>query len=509
MRNSIYILSGILLFIIAVAWGVNKYIALNNAEDDYNVDLFSLIPSDNKTIFYTDNFTNYEKKLSENKYFQDHIINLPDRERPFLNKVFKLMQEDRIPVEILSKELIISFNETDPNKPLFLFKVHDKDKSGIIALIDDVIFPGYEPIKEKYKEATVYYYPLADDEFFCCTLFKGYFAGSKNRKQVEKVIDDDVITDNQFAEMTVSRGKDVIGSLFLQKKDLLLNDTLSSYWTTFDLYLEKGKIGFTGFCKMPDSYTVSDARNQEAVPFPTGHLFPKQTLSFYFSGLSDYPFYLLQKGLYHQDSASFFLNDSINCISYFKRNFKQYLLSIHYKDSIGALRTIYRIEMEDSAKAFNTFQREIRQMKNNYSLHQILINNRTVVIFELLKSGFVSKAFGDEFNSQGEKEFISFQGNAMLASDSISTIYGYLSEMESDSQAVNLAEEKLQKDFSENCNGILWANFKDSPETIIMEREKIKGLFNDFIPLIDCQVGIQWSFENSLLYKNISIRQIP
>lgn len=509
MKNSIYIVCGILLFIIAVAWGVNKFIALSNAEKYYNVNLFSLIPSDNTVIFYTENFTSYEKAFSENKYFQDQIINLPDRERPFLKKVSRLLREDKIPSEMLSNELIISFSESYPNKPLFLIRVQEYEKSKTKKLLDEVVFPGYKPIKAKYKEATIYFYPLADGDFFCCTLFNGSFAGSRSRKQVEKVIDHDVIKDSNFAEVTVSRGNDVIGSIFYEKKDSLSKDSSSIYWTTFDMFVEKEKIGFTGFSKMPKNYLVNAFRNQVPVSVPTDHLFPEKTICYYYIGLSDYPFYLLQKGLYPQDTTRFFLNDSINCVSYFKRNFKQDLLSLHFKDSIGICRNMYCIEMKDSLNALEAFRRELLPMESA-STHPIKWGyNRTITYFELPQQGFLAMAFGEEFKSEGEKEFVTFQGNTMMVSDSIESILSYLSEVERSSQSENRAKASVLKDFKEDCNGILWANFKDAPELKIKEREKIKSLFKELIPLIDCQAGIQWNFENNMLYENISIRPIP
>lgn len=504
MKNSIYIVCGILLFIIAVAWGVNKFIALSNAEKDYHVDLFSLIPSDNNVIFYTENFTSYEKAFSENKYFQDQIINLPDRERPFLKKVSRLLREDKIPSEMLSKELIISFSKSDPDKPLFLMRVQEYEKSQTKKLMDEVVFPDYTPIKEKYKESTFYFYPLDDGDFFCCTFFKGSFAGSRSRKQVERVIDLDVIKDSHFAEVTASRGNDVIGSIFCAKQD-----SSTIYWATFDLFLEKEKVGFSGFSKMPNDYSVNAFRNQIPIPVPTPGIFPEKTLCYYYMGLSDYPFYLLQKGLYPQDTTRFFLNDSINSVSYFKRNIKQSLLSLHFKDSIGICRNMYCIEMKDSLNAFDAFRRELLPMESA-STHQIKWgNNRTITYFELPQQGFLAMAFGEEFNSEGEKEFVSFQGNTMMVSDSIESILSYLSEVERSSQSGNLAQASVLKDFKEDSNGILWANFNDAPELKIKEREKIKSFFENLIPFIHCQAGIQWNYENSMLYENISIRPIP
>lgn len=504
MKNSIYIVCGILLFIIAVAWGVNKFIALSNAEKYYHVDLFSLIPSDNNVIFYTENFTSYEKAFSDNKYFQDQIINLPDRERPFLNKVSRLLREDKIPSEMLSKELIISFSKSDPDKPLFLIRVQEYEKSQTKKLMDEVVFPDYTPIKEKYKEATFYFYPLDDGDFFCCTFFKGSFAGSRSRKQVERVIDLDVIKDSHFGEVTASRGNDVIGSIFCEKKD-----SSSIYWATFDLYLEKEKVGFSGFSKMPNDYLVNAFRNQTPISVPTPGIFPEKTLCYYYMGLSDYPFYLLQKGLYPQDTTRFFLNDSINSVSYFKRNIRQSLLSLHFKDSIGICRNMYCIEMKDSLNAFDAFRRELLPMENTRT-HQIKWgNNRTITYFELPQQGFLAMAFGEEFKSEGEKEFVSFQGNTMMVSDSIESILSYLSEVEKSSPSGNLAQASVLKDFKEDSNAILWANFKEAPELKIKEREKIKSLFENLIPVIECQAGIQWNFENNMLYENISIRPIP
>ena len=118
-------------------------------------------------------------------------------------------------------------------------------------------------------------------------------------------------------------------------------------------------------------------------------------------------------------------------------------------------------------------------------------------------------AFGEEFKSEGEKEFVSFQGNTMIVSDSIESILSYLSEVERSSPSGNLAQASVLKDFKEDSNAILWANFKEAPELKIKEREKIKSLFENLIPVIECQAGIQWNFENNMLYENISIRPIP
>lgn len=508
MKNSIYIVCGILLFIIAIAWGVNKFIALSNAEKYYQVNLFSLIPSGNNVIFYTDNFIRYENAFSENRYFQEQIMNLPGRERPFLHKVSQLLHEGKIPSEMLSKELIISFSKSDPDKPLFLMRMQEYEKSKMKKLMDEVIFPDYTPIKEIYKEATFYFYPLADGDFFCCTFFRGSFAGSKSRKQVEKLIDLDVIKESQFEEVAASRGNSVIGSLFLEKTDSLSKDSLSRYWATFDLSLEKEKVGLSGFSKMPKNNLVSAFRNQTPLPVPASGLFPEHTICYYYIAVSNYPDYLLQKGLYPQDTTRFFLNDSINSVSYFQRNIGQSLLSLHFRDSIGICRNMYCIEMKDSLPAFDAFRTELLPLENSFTHHIKWDNNRTITYFELPQQGLLAIALGEEFKSEGEKEFVAFQGKIMMVSDSIESIVSYLSEVERSSQSTSLAKSSVLKEFKEDCNGILWANFKEAPELKIKEREKIKSLFEELLPLTNCQTGIQWNFENNMLYETISIRPI-
>ncbi|MDD4636675.1 MAG: hypothetical protein PHI48_05930 [Bacteroidales bacterium] len=508
MKNSIYIVCGILLFIIAVAWGVNKFIALSNAEKYYQVNLFSLIPSDNNVIFYTDNFIRYEKALSDNRYYQDLISNMPDKERPFLNKVSRLLHEGKIPSDMLSKELIISFCKSEPDKLLFLMRMQEYEKSKTKKLMDEVIFPDYTPIKERYKEATFYFYPLAGGDFFCCTFFRGSFAGSKSRKQIERLIDLDVIKESQFNQVVASRGNNVIGSVFYEKTDSLSKDSSSRYWTTFDLFLEKEKVGFSGFYKMPKHNLVSGFRNQTPLPVPASGFFPENTICYYYIALTDYPFYMLQKGLYPQDTTRFFLNDSINAVSYFEKNMKQSLLSLHFRDSIGICRNMYCIEMKDSLNAFDAFQSELLPMENAVTHRIKTDNNSTITYFELPQQGLLAIALGEEFKSEGDKEFVSFQGNTMMVSDSIESILSYLSEMERGSQSMSLAKSSVVKDFKEDCNGILWANFKDAPELKIKEREKIKSLFEELLPLTNCQTGIQWNFENNMLYETISIRPI-
>ena len=62
-------------------------------------------------------------------------MNLPGRERPFLHKVSQLLREGKIPSEMLSKELIISFCKSDPDKPLFLMRMQEYEKSKTKKLI--------------------------------------------------------------------------------------------------------------------------------------------------------------------------------------------------------------------------------------------------------------------------------------------------------------------------------------------------------------------------------------
>lgn len=508
MKNSIYIVCGILLFIIAIAWGVNKFIALNNAEKYYNVNLFSLIPSGNNVIFYTDDVNRFEKALEGNRYMQDQIMNLSDSERPFLNRVSRLLREGKIPAEMLSKELIITFSKSDPEKPLFLMRMQENQMSKTLKLINEVIFPDFTPIKERYKEATFYFYPLADGDFFCCTFFRGSFAGSISRKQVERLIDLDVIKENQFEEVATSRRNNVIGSLFFEKTDSLSNDSVSMDWATFELSLEKEKVGLSGFYKMPMNSLVSVFRNQSSLPVPASDLFPEHTIGYNFIAVTDYPEYLAQKGLYPPDTTRFYLNDSINGVAYFQRNIGQSLLSLHFRDSIGLYRNLYCIEMKDSLSAFDAFRTELLPLEKAVTSRIKQDNNRTINYFELPQQGLLATALGADFKSEGEKEFVVFQGKTMMVSDSIESIVSYLSEVERSSESINLAKLSLLKEFKEDCNGILWANFKEAPEQKIKEREKIKSLFEGLFPLINCQTGVQWNYENSMLYETISIRPI-
>lgn len=163
-RIVIFSFISILLVLLAIG-GINMYKKLNYNKLAQETDIYTFIPSCARSVTRINN----TQGLQNYNYVDSGFVFLSEPlKKYFLYPLFILRQDS-----------------TD----LFMTKVNPENEDKIKEIINFSLTGSPYPKQRQFRDATILFYGMPDEEFLACTFHKGIFASSRDYRLVEKIIE--------------------------------------------------------------------------------------------------------------------------------------------------------------------------------------------------------------------------------------------------------------------------------------------------------------------------------
>ena len=169
-------------------WGYNR---LSFQEEQADIDLFALVPTDCEAIVEVQDVNTLYKNLHGLPYLHSYdlqevssLLNLLMGNIESLSK----QQAHGLSTE-MNRQLLVSFHQPGTSRDQIIYgRYANGDLTSIYQLTQAKTGKSYSPKKAEYKGEEIIVFPIGND-FIACYLHSGVFAISFQKKLIEKVID--------------------------------------------------------------------------------------------------------------------------------------------------------------------------------------------------------------------------------------------------------------------------------------------------------------------------------
>ena len=221
-------------------WGYNR---LSLQEEQADIDLFALVPTDCEAIVEIQDVNAMYKNLHGSHclppYDLQEVSSLLDLLMGNIESLSK-QQAHGLSTE-MNRQLLVSFHQPETSRDQIIYgRYANGDLTSINQLIKAKTGKSYSPKKTEYKGEKIIIYPIGND-FIACYLHSGVFAISFQKKLIEKVIE----------TFTSSHEK----SILLPDKETKHNEQLALYlprkdkkrsWRHYEIRMNAEAIYLTG-----------------------------------------------------------------------------------------------------------------------------------------------------------------------------------------------------------------------------------------------------------------------
>lgn len=297
-------LGGILLFAF-MAFFVCSYLKLYQIEEHKDINLYSLVPNTSVGAFETDDvyalmqhinqlsskrdgvdfrFSKIFKDISDN--FDSYLSVNPHGLSPHLNK------------------MLVSFHQPiDSLNQVVYLKLDNEHLSHLKNYIVEHLIAPFSVKKEKYKQETIYVYPIDDDMFLSCYMGDGFFVMSYQMRLIKEVIDVhhdkalSLLRDKSFAKVYDRKNKYTSLELYFKLNSVPLGHTSDSIqasinlggWAQYDVKLDPDMLYFTGYVQPKHKSKLGLlARQEEFCDSLPGNFLPSTTFLFQQYSIHDF-----------------------------------------------------------------------------------------------------------------------------------------------------------------------------------------------------------------------------
>lgn len=113
------------------------------------------------------------------------------------------------------------------------------EQESLIREILNRNYPSFPPKEMKYKDATLLFYPISNNNFFCCLFYKGIFASGYNSIVLEEIVDtrsnSNFFKNFNSSELLTKASNLYSANLFYYKADTIVVYNILSNKTNLDL----------------------------------------------------------------------------------------------------------------------------------------------------------------------------------------------------------------------------------------------------------------------------------
>ena len=422
MKLYIKLIFWAIVVIIVGIMGAYFYTSMEQEEKTYQLDIFSLIPENTKSILQINNLDSFSQQIDEN-IFDDFSNEKRFDWINFLSRFILPLKNEKKSFPGWGKgRIVVSFHDKGE---IYYTKVRTNEISVWKDMLETVIFPPFPPVVQKYNGEKILHYSLADNRFFSCIFKEGIFIGSFNSKLIENIIINwnsgvSVKNDPNFTQISETAGKKTLATLFyyVEKKDVFLKDKASPAlniegWTSSDISFSPDKIWFSGYY-LPNDETHDFSASLETLKpislFQT-KLFPSATV---LTKSRVFDLNAIQSKISPKDDDP----GTQKIISSLKKLFFKHIENEHHivylKDSINNdLLKIYCLKVNEK----KVFERGL------YNYPNLFYKERFFIVED---PDLLSLIFGDEFFPESVQYYFSFFDDYMVISRSEEELDIYL-----------------------------------------------------------------------------------
>ncbi len=267
----------IVMLLGAVCWW--GYTRLSLQEEQADVDLYTLVPTDCEALLETKDISALQKNIDGSHYIRQYgVLNVSDLLNLLTNNIGTIAKQQAHGLSAeMNRQLLVSFHKPGSTHDQVIYgRLGNGDIGSITRLMQQSTGTTHTPKKVTYKGEQIVIYPLGKD-FLACYFKPGFFAVSLQKKLVEKVIDaytteKSLGKEPAFHPLHQQTKHNGHLSLYLPAK----NGTGRRTWRLFEIRLGAEAIYLTGNHAPTD--TCQQMGNDTPVERTDGTLLPKHAL---------------------------------------------------------------------------------------------------------------------------------------------------------------------------------------------------------------------------------------
>lgn len=253
-------------------WGYNR---LSLKEEQKEVNLYALVPSDCEALLETNDISALHKTIHRSHYIGPYeMLNVSDLLKLVTDNIETIAQQQAHGLSTeMNRQLLMSFHQPGSSHDQVIYgRFGNGDIGSITRLMQQGIGTRHAPKKLTYKGEDIIIYPLGRD-FLACYFKPGFFAVSLQKKLIEKVIDahtgeKSLAQSATFNNVNKPTKHDEQLSLYLPPKKG------ESAWKHFEIRMNADAIYLTGNHTLADSCETSD--DDTLIGRTDGTFLPKQ-----------------------------------------------------------------------------------------------------------------------------------------------------------------------------------------------------------------------------------------
>lgn len=250
-------------------WGYNR---LSLQEEQADIDLFALVPTDCEAIVEVQDVNTLYKNLHGLPYLDSYDLQeVSSLLSLLMGNIESLSKQQAHGLSTeMNRQLLISFHQPGTLRDQIIYgRYTHGDLNSITQLIQTQTGKSFRPKKTVYKGKEIIVFPIKND-FIACYIHAGVFAISFQKKLIEKVIDTYASSQKesiQWAEKETKHNEQL--ALYLPTKDK------KQPWRHYEIRMNADAIYLTG--KQPLTETILIHEGKDGLVERTeGELLPKR-----------------------------------------------------------------------------------------------------------------------------------------------------------------------------------------------------------------------------------------
>lgn len=179
----------IVMLLGAVCWW--GYKRLSFQEEQADVDLYTLVPTDCEALLETKDIDALQKSMNGAHYIRQHgVLKVSDLLNLLANHIGTLAKQQAHGLSTeMNRQLLVSFHQPGSTHDQVIYgRLGNGDIGSINRLMQQSTGTRHAPKRVTYKGEEIVIYPLGRD-FLACYFKPGFFAVSLQKRLIEKVID--------------------------------------------------------------------------------------------------------------------------------------------------------------------------------------------------------------------------------------------------------------------------------------------------------------------------------
>lgn len=236
------------LFLLAI--GFYAFMRLDVTRRNNQVNLFSLVPASCVGVLETDDMTTFLNQLSVTNYNRqlEHLC-LSGLFDFVLGGLTEYTMQNAHGLSSRMNRMAVSFHQPGGERDqVVYFRVNGDDSKIVENMLMEYAPTDFSPRQEKYRDKTIWVYPLADGDFLSVYSESGFFVVSYQKNLIEKVID--AVLD-ETSLMDVSGGREIFESknthyLRLFGKEVVPFLNRNHCWSEYAFHMNSDVMYLTG-----------------------------------------------------------------------------------------------------------------------------------------------------------------------------------------------------------------------------------------------------------------------